>query len=82
MRDFAERVAESKKLPGLLLGIKPLDPTIRIHDVTTPESVKLAVVCTVYPIVLRLGFVSHPKEPWKELSSIPDKQGRQLTEVA
>jgi len=76
MCDFAERVAESEKLPSLLLGFKPLDPTIRIHDVIPPESVKLAVVRTVYPIALRLRFVSHPKGLWAKLSSTPNKTGR------
>jgi len=44
MRDFAECVAASKEFPSLLFGIKPLDPAVRKHDVTTPECVKLAVV--------------------------------------
>ena len=59
MFDFAERVAASKKFPSLLFRFKAFDPTVRIYDVTTPECMKLAVVRTIYSVVLRLNFVSH-----------------------
>jgi hypothetical protein len=56
MLHFAERVATSEKFPSLLFGFKPLDSAVRIHNATTPECVKHAVVCTVYSVVLGLSF--------------------------